>query len=207
MRTRINFPAQPVAQSHFCRRGFTLIELLVVIAIIGILMSMLLPAVQMVRESARRTHCLNNLKQIGTAVQNYHSAMREIPPSRPADLFLTWPVFLMPFLEGDTIYRKLDVRYSYAVQDPNAVTESMEVFFCPTRRTVGEVSKSETFGFAVGSVGDYAGNAGTSEYYNTPTDWPGAQFDVDVDGVFNSGWASQNPIPPIRMNVPGSFPL
>lgn len=176
------------------KSGFTLIELLVVIAIIGILMSITLPAVQMVRESARRTQCLNNLRQVGIAIQNYHSSRKQIPPSRAADHFLTWPVYLLPYVEGNTIYLKMDVKYPYAVQDADAVQLIPDIFMCPTRRTAGELSNSETGGLQIGVVADFAGNAGTPEFFNSETDWPGAGFDEEVDGVFNSGWARDHTI-------------
>ena len=96
------------------RTGFTLVELLTVIAIIGVLVGMLLPAVQMVRESARRTHCSNNMRQLGIAIQAYHSAKEQIPPARAADSFLTWPVYLMPYMEGNNLYDQFDIQAVYA---------------------------------------------------------------------------------------------
>lgn len=103
------------------KRGFTLVELLVVIAIIGILVGMLLPAVQMIRESARRTDCLNNLKQMGLAIHNYEGARQLYPPSRAADQFLTWPVFLMPFLENQNLYNEMELKKTYSEQNPDIV--------------------------------------------------------------------------------------
>ncbi|HMP79107.1 MAG TPA: DUF1559 domain-containing protein [Pirellulaceae bacterium] len=177
--------------SERARHGFTLIELLVVIAIIGILVGLLLPAVQMVREAARRTECLNNVKQLGIAVTHYHDVRRRIPPSRPADEFLTWPVFIAPYLEANNFYDRVDIRGRYSTQDPEVMQFAIPSMLCGSRRSPGELSQFESGGEAVGSVGDYAGNAGTTEFLAND-DW--AQFDVDVDGVFNSGWAHDHPI-------------
>jgi prepilin-type N-terminal cleavage/methylation domain-containing protein/prepilin-type processing-associated H-X9-DG protein len=81
--------------------GFTLVELLVVIAIIGLLIGLLLPAVQAARESARRTQCLNNLKQLGLAMQNYHETYKALPNGVGSHgcCWGTWQVLILPFLE------------------------------------------------------------------------------------------------------------
>ncbi len=86
------------------RAGFTLVELLVVIAIIGILIALLLPAVQAAREAARRMQCSNNLKQIGLALHNYHTALRSFPPGGLASNEMSFLVFILPYLEQKPLY-------------------------------------------------------------------------------------------------------
>ncbi len=95
-------------------RGFTLVELLVVIAIIGVLVALLLPAVQAAREAARRSSCTNNLKQIALAAQNHHDTFKKLPPGVDAPLSANdatwgWPVRLFPFMELSNEYDNMQV--------------------------------------------------------------------------------------------------
>ena len=125
------------------RRGFTLIELLVVIAIIGVLVSLLLPAVQSAREAARRAHCVNNLKQMGLALNAYHDALRSLPPSYLAFARFTdgatdtapgwgWGAMLLPFLEQPALYNAGN--FGLAVETPQNTTvvwSMLSAYLCP----------------------------------------------------------------------------
>src|ERR1700748_2155520 len=97
---------------HGRRRAFTLVELLVVIAIIGILVALLLPAIQSAREAARRAQCQSNLKNIGLALQNYHTAKNRFPKGfvctgAGAIEAWAWSTFLLPYLEEQAIYDQM----------------------------------------------------------------------------------------------------
>ena len=123
--------------------GFTLVELLVVIAIIGILVTLLLPAVQAAREAARRTQCINNLKQIGIALLNVHSAQGAFPYGAPCELGRspgcndlpgpTWPAAILPFIEYEAVYDLFDFNFRMLAPENDAAVKSViTVYICPS---------------------------------------------------------------------------
>jgi prepilin-type N-terminal cleavage/methylation domain-containing protein len=135
--------------------GFTLVELLVVIAIIGLLIAMLLPAVQSVREAARRTQCLNNLRQIGIATISFHDANDAFPPARTTTSNQVLPIFsrngpeswfvrILPFIEQNNLFKEWDLTTRYEKQNELAVATPVGVFLCPSRHTTQNANAPDT---------------------------------------------------------------
>jgi prepilin-type N-terminal cleavage/methylation domain-containing protein/prepilin-type processing-associated H-X9-DG protein len=123
-------------------RGFTLIELLVVIAIIAVLIALLLPAVQAAREAARRISCVNNLKQIGIALHEYHDTNNTFPAGgwiavfgQPAtnNMNTGWSASVLPYLEQNAVYGGLNFSYPYNVAvNSTAAYTVLQVYLCPS---------------------------------------------------------------------------
>jgi prepilin-type N-terminal cleavage/methylation domain-containing protein/prepilin-type processing-associated H-X9-DG protein len=165
------------------RRGFTLVELLVVIAIIGILVAMLLPAVQSARESARRTSCQNNLRNIALGLLNYEDAHKIFPPAvqfdqgqppQTSDTFRpNWVIMILPFIEEQGLYNSFDFSQPIS-HERNRVARgtTIPVFLCPTdtgaETPFSGTSSGEGDNWA---RGNYASNGVNQEIHLSATAW------------------------------------
>ncbi len=149
------------------RRGFTLVELLVVIAIIGILVALLLPAIQAAREAARRTQCSNNLKQLALALHNYHDVYNCFPPAVAGDgRRATWFLRTMPFIEMGAVADQIDWSDASPIWNRGQLRDLMESRFpavmCPSDPNVRSRKPR-------GFYGNYMANFGTVRFYHPNT--------------------------------------
>jgi prepilin-type N-terminal cleavage/methylation domain-containing protein/prepilin-type processing-associated H-X9-DG protein len=202
-------------------RAFTLVELLVVIAIIGILVALLLPAIQAAREAARRSQCQNNLKQIGIAIHMHHDTKRQFPMGRDGrhQRSVSWAYLILPYMEEKAIYDAFDeTKEVFDPANSRAMRTPIEVYACPTRRRAAadrnfdnDDAVPTVLGVAV--LGDYAGNAG----HDSRTDEDGGRVDLTeagpliteyamserriVDGLSKTFVVGERHIPPVPTTV------
>lgn len=184
------------------RNGFTLVELLVVIAIIGILVGLLLPAVQAAREAARRMQCSNNLKQLGLAMHNYHDTYDSLPYGASAGWGHDWTAFILPQIEQTPLYDSIPTPFNDSGAWTGTDARSLGLialaqthvpaFRCPSQ--VGPTHEaSDVNGLANRAINNYLACAGG----NAETDNNGAGGMDSSNGLFLASlFTSSNPLPP-----------
>ena len=180
------------------RAAFTLVELLVVIAIIGVLVALLLPAVQSAREAARRVQCQNNLRQIGLALHGYNDVHGRLPYLRSGggQNRHTWALLMLPYMEQTAIYQaystpltgvsQTDGMNNHTATDPQIISArsaQVKVFYCPTRRATRALSPITTGSTVTGLPSDYAANMGDTGTAPTTGVFPAVNANHVLAGV------------------------
>jgi prepilin-type N-terminal cleavage/methylation domain-containing protein/prepilin-type processing-associated H-X9-DG protein len=198
------FRGPPSVRQRPPLHGFTLVELLVVITIIGILIALLLPAVQAAREAARRMQCTNNFKQAALALHGYHEAKGCFPPGvynpkstaySSAPYFFGWSVYILPYLELDNIYDLYTFSNLIGYADKTGTTKNstasatqVQCYLCPSDPTEGEgVTVSTTASVPKMGMTNICGVSDSTRYYYTVSD--GNIFPSDfptIDGIFGA---------------------
>jgi prepilin-type N-terminal cleavage/methylation domain-containing protein/prepilin-type processing-associated H-X9-DG protein len=147
--------SRSLSRTRLRRVAFTLVELLVVIAIVGLLVALLLPAVQQSRESARRTQCSNHLRQIGIGLLAYHDTAAAFPPglvdritgTNPQGKQLAWSVFVLPFVEETTLYRLFNLNAAYRSSANRAAAGTViGIYNCPSTTRLAADRTGDTTG-------------------------------------------------------------
>jgi prepilin-type N-terminal cleavage/methylation domain-containing protein/prepilin-type processing-associated H-X9-DG protein len=183
------------------RRAVTLIELLVVIAIIAVLVGLLVPAVQKVREAANRLSCQNNLKQLGLALHSYHGVQGSFPPgmvstsAQIADADGTGYTLILPYIEQDNTFRSYHFDEPwYATDNYQAVGFQIALFFCPSNRGAGQINLAPIAAQWNMPLPPYA--AGCDYVFckgaNASLTFFGTRIPFDVRGVFQVGRPGMN---------------
>jgi prepilin-type N-terminal cleavage/methylation domain-containing protein/prepilin-type processing-associated H-X9-DG protein len=192
-------------------RGFTLVELLVVIAIIGVLVALLLPAVQAAREAARRSSCSNNLKQIGIALHNYHDTLLQFPPgcmNQGVDFSegWGWSALMLPYIEQAPLHERLGVtrmtlHQSIAAGNAPLAKTVLKGFMCPSDagfNSGGLVHNNRNFNQGLGHTA--AGLTAVPDTLVGVSNYPGVSGHRDVGG------GNGNPVP-LNQNTGCFFPM
>lgn len=179
---RTNVLARRRVRPAWTARGFTLVELLVVVAIIGTLIGLLLPAVQSAQESSKRAKCQNQLKQAGLALLNYHEARNRFPPGQADPNGWGWGGYIMPYMEMDDLYQKLDLQkpigessgasWTYAgnASVGTAAAANIPQVRCPSAKDmpVSTITWSPAvYALRYNSTASYVGNHGPYDYVTT----------------------------------------